>query len=505
MPLGDHRFRSRTPTRPPGRARAGFSRRERIVIRAGFAAGVAASRIRTTRSTARKPVAALVALVLVAGLTSGRPPAAHRADADTVPAAALERAELERPLSLAAATTTPDPAPSSITAAGPLKPREVFAFVPYWSLENASAPDLRGLTTIAYFGVDIAANGSIIRTGNGWTGFQSQDLVDLITHAHRSGARVVLTAKSFDPNVLRSLATSPTAGVALARELADAMRAKRFDGVNLDFEGFGSAYRSGFTRFVRTVTSELRAIDHEWQVTIDTYATSAQAGDGFFDVRAIAGAVDALFVMGYDMENEQVASANAPLPAYAASIEAYLKLVPAGKLIYGTPFYGYDWPTDGNAPHARAVGAPTPVTYSDLVAKGYPRYWDSDASVPWTAYEDGSGRWHEVYYDDPSSLALKTRLADSHKLRGVGAWALGMDGTDHSMIVALIGILRSILIGPAGPARRNGAPQSRPASSKGSSSTHQASAPPPSPSSSPSPSKSPSPSPSPTPLIKLLP
>lgn len=445
-------------------------------------------------------------VALVAGITSGgrhlRPGQSDsEALAETAPMAMLDEWARGKHIDLEPARSAPVPASDTLAKEGPLRPREVFAFAPWWTLESVGGVDVRGLTTIAYFGVDVGPGGRLIRGGAGWEGFQSQALVDLINRAHRNGTRVVLTAKSFDADVLRSVLSDRMAATRLANELAWTIRLKKFDGVNFDFEFFGDTYKDRFTRFITDVTNKLRAIDKSWQITIDTYASSAQIADGFFDVRRIAKAVDALFVMGYDMYRSGIASPNAPLPRYEDSIRAYTALAPASKIIYGTPFYGYDWPTKDNRPNSPAVGPSTPKTYSEIVAERHPRYWDASASVPWTAYKVGN-QWHEIYYDDPSSLALKARLADRYRLRGLGAWALRMDHHDRSLIGALTGALSSIVLSPSGPAvgGTSGAPAGPTPTRTTTTSTAPKPKPKPKPATSPSPSPSPSSSPLPVPV-----
>ncbi len=439
---------------------------------------------------------ALMLLVGSAGLVAHTIPTPHTGD-ETVAMALMEDRFDDRPLTLTPATRIPAAAPPSL-AEQRLQERETYAFAPWWTLEKANSFDIRGLTTIAYFGVDVAGNGALVRSGNGWVGYNSQELADLITRAHKNNVRVVLTVKTFVARDLRSLSKDQRAATRLVNELVPVLRAKNFDGVNLDFEGFGGDVRKQFPRFVGAIAKGLQKANEAWQVTIDTYVSSAEiTEDAFFDVPAIAPHVDAFFVMGYDMYAQGRASPNAPLPRYESAIRAYLSQVPASKLILGTPFYGYDWPTVDNRPHARAVGEKSPITYSDIVAAGWPRYWDAVSQSPWTAYRVG-GQWHEVYYDDPSSIALKTQLAQRYKLRGVGAWALGMEGAEREMITALLGQLKKIIGGPAAPpiAAPNTAPSSSP---KASPKPKPKPSPKPSPSSSPSPS--PSPSQSPVPII----
>jgi hypothetical protein len=414
----------------------------------------------------------------------------------------MDNPAADRPLHLAPATAPPIAAPAELMRAR-MAAREVFAFAPYWMLDVQKTFDLRHVTTLAYFGVDIAGNGSIVRSGNGWVGYQSQDLADLISRAHRAGIRVVLTIKAFSNETIHAVTTNRAAGSSLARNVIDAVKAKSFDGVNIDFEGTGSTDRAPFTALARSLSDTLHAADPAWQVTLDSYVSSAEDANGFFDIAAIGPAVDSFFIMGYDMYNREVASPNAPLPSYESSIGVYTRAVPASKVILGAPFYGYDWPTQDNSPHARATGAPTPVSYTEIVAAGHPRYWDSGASVPWTAYQVG-GQWHEIYYDDASSLALKARLANSTHLRGTGAWALGMNGNDGDLVTALLGTLTPIVSGPSGPVVAVAPkPQSSAPSQPPASSPRPATSVTPKPTSSSSARPTPSPTPTSTPILVL--
>ena len=313
--------------------------------------------------------------------------------------------------------------------------------------------DLRDLTTVAYFGVDVAPDGSIIGGGDGWTGYQCQDLVQLISAAHFAGDRVVLTAKSFDQRTLDRLSTDPAAADRLGSQLVQAIQAKAMDGANLDFEGLGGADRAGMARFIAGVSARVHATNPRWQVTVDTYTSSASNPNDFFDVPTIARVTDGLFVMAYDMESSGAATPNSPLNSYATNVAQamswYRWAASPSKVILGLPFYGYDWPTANNAPNATAAGNPAPVGYDRIRASGLPTYWDPRGSVPWTAYQVG-GQWHEAYYDNPQSLAMKAYLADADGLAGVGIWALGMDGNDPSMMAALLGKARPLKL-PTGP------------------------------------------------------
>ena len=357
-------------------------------------------------------------------------------------------------LNLPPATVPPEPAPPSLALSAPLRPHEIFGFAPYWTLPISNGFNIAALTTIAYFGVNVNANGTISQTGTGWAGFQSQYLATLITRAHGSSVRVVLTAKCFSQSTLDSLTSNPAAAKVLATQLVSAIESKNMDGVNLDFEGTGSADQAGLTRLVDTVSAALHSVDPHWQLTMDTYASAATDPGGFYNIPALAPAVNAFFVMAYDMNSFSAPSPTAPLdgtsPSDLTAIQGYLSKVPAGKMILGVPFYGYDWPTSGDTLGAPATGSPAALSYAVIAAANLPTYWDPQTSTPWTAYQTG-GQWHEIFFDNPVSLGLKASLANFFSLRGLGIWALGMDGNDPAMTAALLGHAPPLKNWAAGP------------------------------------------------------
>lgn len=450
-------------------------------------------------------VAVATAAVLAAPLVRTTTGAAARQHPTDPPAAQRPGLSVVRagsgPVQLAPASQAPAPAPPEVATVA-LRPHEIFGFAPYWTLNASDGFDLRSLSTVAYFAVDANPDGTVAQSGDGWTGYQSQDLATLITRCHRSGVRVVLTVKNFDNGQLHTLSTTPGAGAKLGGQIVDLIRAKNMDGANLDFEGTSSGDRAPFAAFVTQVAQTVHAANPHWQVTADTYADSASDTGGFYDVGAMAPALDAFFVMAYDMYGDgSHAQPNAPLKGYPSNdtdaMAAYTSIVPAGKILMGMPFYGYDFTTADNQPNSAATGSPQPQSYAQIAAANRPVMWDTKGQTPFTEYQDAGGAWHEVYYDNPQSLALKAQLVNTYRLRGLGVWALGMDGNDPAMMAALLGHAAPLKVIVPGRSTPTAAPTSAAPSSSAPSSGGGSNPPPPPPqSSAPAPSSSPSGSPS---------
>ncbi len=355
---------------------------------------------------------------------------------------------------LPAAAAPPAAAPASLIAAPPIASREDFGFAPYWTLPQSGGFDISGLTTLAYFSIDVNADGSLDESGPGWNGYESQDLADLVTRAHAADKRVVLTVNDFDQGSLDALTSSPSAAVTLSKALIPALENKNLDGVNFDFEGAGSADQAGLTRLITEVSFDLRLADPHWQITMDTYASSAGDTSGFFNIPALAPAVDAFFVMAYEVNLAGSSTPLSPLTSGQFSdlsaLTQYTAAVPASKVILGTGFFGIDWPTTDDSMQANAAGGANDIADAQIQGSGDPQYWDPVTDTGWTSYLVGT-QWHESYWENPYGLYLESLLAAKFAVRGVGIWALGMESNDTTMIAALNGVAPPGGAGAIGP------------------------------------------------------
>lgn len=347
------------------------------------------------------------------------------------------------------ASTIPIPAKPLVALANPTSAHEVFGYAPYWSLPDWQSFPYGDFSTIAYFSVNVNPNGSIMQSGPGWNGYNSEEFVNLINAAHQAGDRVVLTANDFTEASLYTLTHDPNAGVMLGTELLELVQTKGLDGVNLDLEGTGTADQAGLDRLVSQVDFMLHSANPHYQLTMSTYASSAGDPNGFYDIAGLSRWVNAFFVMAYDVSQGPTGtSGENGGEDDAADVDQYVSVVGASKVILGLPLFGYDEPTVGPALGDRSTGPAVPVTYAQAMASG-PTYWNAATDTAWTSYQSG-GQWHQVFFDNANTLEGKIQLAARSNLLGVGVWALGMEGSDNSVLTLLNG--RSVSIGtpPAG-------------------------------------------------------
>ncbi len=367
---------------------------------------------------------------------------------------------------LPAATTAPAPTPPAVAAAATAR-HEVFGYAPYWSLPSESSFPVGDFSTLAYFSVEVNPDGTVQQSGPGWEGYRSQALVDLVSRAHAAGDRVVLTATDFSQSSLDTITHDAGAGTVLGKNLLSLVEAKHLDGVNLDFEGNGSADQTGLDRLVAQVGGVLRAANPDYQFTMASYASSAGDPHGFYDIRGLARSVDAFFVMAYDVDEGPAAGPSAGSGPYsdAEYIHQYVSAVGASKVILGVPLFGYEMATAGPALGDAVTGPAQPVTDARAMASGQ-TYWDAASDTAWAAYRAG-GQWHQVFFDNANTLALKEELATRSGILGLGAWALGMEGSDNGLLAVLDGGAPPSRVPPVGPSVPPGSGLSAPGAGGG--------------------------------------
>lgn len=333
---------------------------------------------------------------------------------------------------------------------------EVLGYLPSWMLGSDLA-NLRYdlVSTIAYFGVEARGDGTLATASTGAQGWASSAMTNVISKAHQRGVRVVLTvtmmAWNYDYTAMEKLLRSSSNRARLAGAIADTVKARNGDGVNVDFEPVPTHLRAEFVTFVRELKAALKAKGAGSYLTVATLAGAASWPTGYDLPGLVAsGGADALMVMAYDFNYPGSARAGGVAPYVSpyvfdtkTALAAHLKVVPASKIIWGVPYYGRAWTTTSsslNSTTCFTAGTCTAASwaprYIDAVeAIGtHGRQWDSTGQVPWYRFQSSTYRtWVQGYYDDPSSLKQKYGVIKSNGLRGAGIWHLLMDGSRRDL------------------------------------------------------------------------
>jgi chitinase len=242
-----------------------------------------------------------------------------------------------------------------------------------------------------------------------------------------------------------------------------------FDGIDIDWEFpveggltdniYRPEDRENFSLLISEFRRQLDLLPASrrgrYGLTIAVSASPERLRD--LDLVRLAGTVDWINVMTYDYHaGSTIAHFNAPLfeskddPTpelnIHASVQEFLDAgVPSSKLVVGVPFYGRAYgevtSKDNGLFQAADAGVTTwgegTIDYRMLVrehleARGFIRFWDAEAQVPWL-YSRDSKIW--ITYDDPKSIELKAQYVRKRGLAGIMIWELG--GDDGTLLAAI--------------------------------------------------------------------
>lgn len=252
-----------------------------------------------------------------------------------------------------------------------------------------------------------------------------------------------------------NVAATASARETFAQSCVDFIIKHGFDGVDLDWEfpvsgGLpGNSNRpedkQNFTKLLRTIREKLDA--QEKKDGRDYYLTIAGAPNSSYlskiELSAVASIVDYIFIMGYDMHGpwDSYSDFGAPLyepsggsPQYGGSISGAVELyrkggAPAGKLVLGMPFYGYQYTGvsgEKDGLHSRYASAKS-ISYDKIRStylgnSAFEYLFHEEAQVPYLS--DGNTF---ITFEDEQSIAEKASFARSYGLGGIGAWELSHD------------------------------------------------------------------------------
>lgn len=339
---------------------------------------------------------------------------------------------------------------------------EVFGFGPWWMFDKLDKVDFKTLTTLAYFDLKIDSGGNVITDDPGYQTFKSRKATELFKKAHQEGTRVVVTITQMDNEAILSIMDSPQAQRNAIEQTVAIVKKRGIDGINVDFEYMGnpgSEYRQKFTTFVSLLSQTLKREIPEAVLSVSVYA-SAVKEPKIYDLASLHPHVDHVFMMAYDfaVAGSDYAIPTAPLGGYQegkywydikTSVADFLAVMPAHKLILGTPWYSYDYLV--YTPKIKAEtrpwytwrGQPKTLTYSivqeeinphKVGRENYRSGWDPYGQVSWKAYYvPETDTWRMLYIDDVKSLAVKYDFAKESGLAGVGMWALGFEDGKREM------------------------------------------------------------------------
>lgn len=333
----------------------------------------------------------------------------------------------------------------------PIKDAEVYGFLPYWTMNNATIS--AEVTDVAYFAVQFDGQGNLVESQDGspemgYTRLQSDRFTEWLAEQQAAQRRVHITVVGTSNDDIANLVTRPAARERFQTNLSQLMVSYPFDGLQLDFEYSGTAdpaVQAGYVELVKSLKQELQSLNPDLRLSVAAYGTAASKDTDFWDIAQLAPFIDRLIIMSYDYHIRSSAVAGPVAPLFGSetgryedditsNIRDFLAYISPDKILLGVPFYGYEWQVTRGEPGAATFpDSGSTATYQRVQALlndedvEVQEGWDAAALSPFVVYREG-GEQKIIYYDNPRSLSYKLDLVQQLGLRGVAIWALGYEG-----------------------------------------------------------------------------
>lgn len=310
--------------------------------------------------------------------------------------------------------------------------KRVFGWHPYWVGTVYNNYQWNLLSDLCYFDYEVSPN-----TGNNTNPSYAWTTSAAVTAAINNGVDVHICATLFGSH--STFLSNSTAQQTFINNMISQLQARGGKGVNIDFEGMGSANTTAFTAFMQNFSTQLHAAIPGSELSVALYAVD---WSNTFDIPALTPYVDLFIIMGYDYywSGSSTAGPEAPLYNYETSynrtltrsITFYLAQgMPESKLLLGLPYYGREWETvSGTIPSATTGNYTATKTYSVVRnnANGYwsNEQWEPNSFSPYYPYQISS-TWRQLWCDNAYSMRCRFDIVNQRNLGGIGIWALGYD------------------------------------------------------------------------------
>ncbi|MCL2853493.1 MAG: glycosyl hydrolase family 18 protein [Defluviitaleaceae bacterium] len=231
---------------------------------------------------------------------------------------------------------------------------------------------------------------------------------------------------NFEPDLAHSILNDPKAVDNLLEKLLAAMRAKKYAGLDVDFEYVLPKDRQAYNDFLEKCAAKMHENGFFISCAVPAKETDSttDALTGAYDYSAIGGIVDFVTLMTYEWGySAGQPMAVAPIRNVESVVEFAATQMPSVKIMMGVPNYGYDWPTPVTpSTPGRAVGNTAAV---ELARKHNQAIsFDEKTQTPFFEYYNESGKRHEVWFEDARSAKAKLELAAKHNLAGFSYWTV---------------------------------------------------------------------------------
>jgi len=316
---------------------------------------------------------------------------------------------------------------------------QVWAYHAHWMRNVWTQYDLSKFQRLLFFDIEVDSEGRLKR--NGWPEQWLELRRTCQTHrVHLDPVITLLGKRNFS-----AVFSRPEASRRLLDEITALIKETPETGLHLDVEVFDVVPEAEVANF-RQFLAKLRQSMREPRKRVLTAFVPLTSGLYGPDEYAL---LDGMVVQGYDAhwaESPKTGPVSL-LEEEGSSVawkQAGAKLTQAGvakeRIFFSSPLFGYEWPTETDAPRAPTRGAGLTITFAPVPSallpdlrinalmrsQQYGLRRESETGSPWYAFRGPDG-WRQGWFDDPVSLNPRLEFVRQNGFGGVAFFVLGYD------------------------------------------------------------------------------
>ncbi len=251
----------------------------------------------------------------------------------------------------------------------------------------------------------------------------------------------------FDSGLAHTLLTDADVQEAYIRNIMKALKAKKYFGLDIDFEYVYPDDREAYNEFLKKISKELRAGGYSLTTALAPKKSGDQEGLLYtaHDYALHGEVADHVILMTYEWGYTRgPAMAVSPLDQVRQVVEYAVSVIPSQKILMGIPNYGYDW----TLPFEKGTSARSLSNMEALERAhdlGVPIEFDDVAQAPYYTYVDEEGKKHEVWFGDARSVQASLALVREFNLGGISYWTINRPFPQNWLVLHAMYEIKKIL------------------------------------------------------------
>lgn len=316
---------------------------------------------------------------------------------------------------------------------------QVWAYHAHWMRTVWTQYDLSKFQRLLFFDVEVDSEGRLKR--NGWPEQWGELRRTCQTQRVPLDPVVTILGKAN----FSAIFSRPESSRRLLDEITALVKETPESGIHLDVEVFDVVPEAELASFRQFLTQLRQGMQTPHRRTLTAFVPLVS---GLYGPDEYA-LLDGIVVQGYDahwVESPKTGPVSL-LEEEGSSVawkQAGVKLTQAGvsreRIFFSSPLFGYEWPTETDAPRAPTRGAGRTITFAPVPSALLPdlrsnavmcslQYGlrrETETGSPWYAFRGPDG-WRQGWFDDSVSLKPRLEFVRQNGFGGVAFFVLGYD------------------------------------------------------------------------------